>query len=197
MGILVVSITNAQTAKPNGNTARIPLTSRFQPHSAVVSRGTDTIDDGSFEAGASGDSPNWIETSTLFGTPLCTADFCGTGGGTAGPRTGTVWAWFGGASGGGEDGTMTQSLTINDLGTGTASLEFYLWIGSFDAAGTDSLVVTLGGDTLFTTLETNATYQAGYTLVSIDVSSYDDGVARDLVLEGTDLAGANSNLNVD
>ena len=44
------------------------------------------IVDGSFEAGIP--NPNWTETSTNFGTPLCDAS-CGTGSGTAGPRTGT------------------------------------------------------------------------------------------------------------
>jgi hypothetical protein len=197
MAVLLVNMTTAQSAKPKGDTTRLPSTARLQVNSAAVTRGTDTIDDGSFEAGASGDSPAWTEASTAFGSPLCTAGACGTGGGTAGPRTGDVWSWFGGNNGGGENGSMTQSLTISDLGANTAAVELYLWIGSFDAAGTDSLTVTLGGDLLFTAVETEVAYQAGYTLVSLDVSSYDDGVARDLVITGTDLAGANTNLNVD
>jgi hypothetical protein len=197
MAVLLVTATSAQTVNPKGNTSRIPLMSRFQQSSSVMTRGVDTILDGSFEAGSSGDSPDWDEFSAVFGTPLCTVAACGDGGGTAGPRTGTVWSWFGGANGGGEEGTMTQSLTISDLAGGTATLEFYLWTGSFDAAGTDSVIVTLGIDPLFSAVETDATYQAGYTLVSIDVSSYDDGVARDLTIAGTDLAGTNTNLNVD
>jgi hypothetical protein len=196
MAILLVNVTNAGNANQSGTT-RIPLTSRFQQQSAVANRGVDTILDGSFEAGASGDSPDWTEASSVFGTPLCTAGSCGTGGGTAGPLTGTVWSWFGGAGGGGEVGTMTQSLTINDLAGGTATVDFFLWTGSFDPAGTDTLTVTLGGDPLITIAETDATYQAGYALVSLDVSSYDDGVARDLVIGGTDSSGLNTNLNVD
>jgi hypothetical protein len=196
MAVLLVNVANAGNAN-QGSTTRNQVTTRFQQQSAVATRGVDTILDGSFEAGASGDSPDWTETSTVFGTPLCTEAACGLGGGTAGPLTGDVWSWFGGANGGGEIGTMTQSLTISDLAGGTATLEFFVWTGSFDAAGTDSLIVTLDGDPLLTILETDAAYQAGYTLVQLDVSTYDDGTARDLVFTGTDAAGANTNINLD
>ena len=55
------------------------------------------IQDGSFEAGSP--NPFWTESSTNFLTPLCTLADCGDGLGTAGPRTGLVWAWFGGVDG--------------------------------------------------------------------------------------------------
>ena len=53
----------------------------------------------------------WGQSSTNFGTPLCTVADCGDGGGTAGPRTGTVWAWSGGTNAD-EQATLTQSVTI-------------------------------------------------------------------------------------
>jgi hypothetical protein len=93
MAVLLVNVANAGNANQSGTT-RTQVTTRFQQQSAVATRGVDTILDGSFEAGASGDSPDWTEASSIFGTPLCTAGACGTGGGTAGPLTGTVWSWF-------------------------------------------------------------------------------------------------------
>ncbi|HET9494904.1 MAG TPA: zinc-dependent metalloprotease family protein, partial [Chloroflexia bacterium] len=67
------------------------------------------IVDGSFEAGSP--NPYWDEGSTNFGTPLCDAASCGTGGGTAGPRTGAWWSWFGGVQAV-EDAFVSQSVNI-------------------------------------------------------------------------------------
>jgi hypothetical protein len=185
---LAVNLSTAQTVNPKGSDARVQRISLFESASAV-GRGVDAITDGSFEAGIT--NPNWASTSTNFGTVLCDAS-CG----GVGPRTGTIWAWFGGAAGNGETGTLTQSLTINDLGTGTASLEFYLWHSSaVNPTGTDTLTITLGGTNIFATTETVDTYNAAYTLVSLDVSSFDDGVARDLVITGTDLTGNPTSTN--
>jgi len=59
----------------------------------------DVIQDGSFEAGTP--NPFWSESSTAFGSPICSVGLCGSGGGTAGPRTGSYWVWFGGTRAGG------------------------------------------------------------------------------------------------
>jgi hypothetical protein len=53
------------------------------------------IQDGGFEAGPSGGI--WTESSTNFGTPICSVAACGTGGGT-GPRTGAFWTFLGGTT---------------------------------------------------------------------------------------------------
>src|SRR5687768_9202694 len=52
------------------------------------------LSDGTFEAGTPWAA--WtIQTSTNFGTPLCSVGSCGVGGGTADPFAGSNWAWFG------------------------------------------------------------------------------------------------------
>ena len=77
--------------------------------------------DGGFETGG---IPSTIwnnpQSSTNFGTPLCDNPSCGTGNGTAPPRTGAIWSWFGGAVAP-ETATLGQNVTIP---TGTASLHF-------------------------------------------------------------------------
>jgi hypothetical protein len=192
---LIVGMTSAQEISlPGASTARISA-SGSGAAAGNAGRGTDAINDGSFELG----SPNaeWAETSTTFPNVICSTAVCGAGAGTVGPRTGTFWVWLGGAGGGSanETGTVTQSLTLTS-GT-TPTLRFYLWIGSFDAAGTDSITVDLGTDEIFSAIETDTDYHAGYTQVCIDLTTYADDTARNLVFTGTDLAGANTNISVD
>lgn len=61
------------------------------------------VADPSFESGTP--NPSWAETSTNFGSPLCSPGTCG----FAGARTGSWWAWFGGIDGMLEEGSLTQS----------------------------------------------------------------------------------------
>src|SRR5207247_962996 len=84
--------------------------------------GTNLIQDPSFEAGGSG----WGQSSTNFGTPLCTIAICTDGGGTAGPHTGSVWGWFGGVSNAPETAELNQYVTFPQC---SATLQFYFWIG--------------------------------------------------------------------
>ena len=86
------------------------------------------------DPGFEGGTPNafWTEASTNFGTPICDAVSCGTGGGT-GPHGGTFWVWFGGIDAV-EEGSMSQSVTI-PAGV-SASLTFFLEMPVvFDAGG--------------------------------------------------------------
>src|SRR5690348_10273520 len=83
--------------------------------------------DGGFEAAVDPgdgvlDSPNWVEADSLFDSPLCNDDLCGTGGGASPPHTGLVWAWFGGAATAGQTGSLSQSLTIP---SGTKALTYW------------------------------------------------------------------------
>jgi len=87
------------------------------------------VADSSFEAGIS--SGAWKETSTNWGSPLCTVATCGFGNGT-GPNTGTWWAWFGGILLE-EEGSVSQSVVL-PVNT-TANLYFYLEVPSCDIAG--------------------------------------------------------------
>ena len=133
----------------------------------------ETVSDGSFEAGTP--NPFWTESSTNFGTPLCTTGGCGVGGGT-GPRTGAFWAWFGGI-GAFEAGSVEQSITIP---SGTATLTFWLEIPVFSGNGTDFLDVSIDGTVVFSASEGDAGY-ATYAQVTVDVSAFADGGVHDLL----------------
>jgi hypothetical protein len=141
---------------------------------------TQRVADGGFEAGSP--SQAWTESSTNFGTPLCTAGSCGNGGGTAGPRNGSWWAWFGGVSGMPEDGALQQAVT---LPAGSATLRFWLWIGASSGNGQDRLAVLLDGGEIFSTLEGNAAYTSGYTQVEVDLSGFADGGSHTLRIESS------------
>ena len=141
-----------------------------QDYSAVGP--TNLLQDPSFESLIS-PNPYWAEFSTNYGTPLCTVGVCGDGGGTAGPRTGTTWSWFGGATSD-ETGWLSQTVTIPP---GSADLEFYLWIGmagpGSDAA--DVFTAEIDDVPVFSANATQTGEFPGYTRVSVDVSEYADG----------------------
>src|ERR1051325_8830699 len=74
----------------------------------------------------------WAQYSTNHWTPVCETAYCGDGAGTAGPRTGSVWGWFGGVYFGNpgvvspEVDYVYQYVPFPSCG---AKLQFYLWIG--------------------------------------------------------------------
>src|SRR5258708_23536803 len=90
--------------------------------------GTNLLQDPSFEA-SFGSTTYWQQFSTNFGTPLCSVAVCGTGINAA-PRSGSVWAFFGGVdftvSGmiSPEIGDIYQNVTFPSC---VASLQFYFW----------------------------------------------------------------------
>ena len=141
----------------------------------------EVVADGGFEGG----SPNasWAETSTNFGTPLCTIASCIPGGST-GPYSGSWWAWFGGTAGVNETGSVSQDVTI-PVGT-SATLSFYYRVPVADAAS-GFLEVSLGGSSLFLD-DTNTTIGA-YSIQSIDVSSFADGGTYALLFNSITTAG--------
>jgi M6 family metalloprotease-like protein len=115
----------------------------------------------------------WDESSTNFGTPLCTVVDCGSGGGTAIPRTGLAWAWFGGIPVD-ETASVSQDVLIP---AGANELSFYFWIGFADVGSDSADVFTaqIDGDTLFSANATQAGAYPSYTLITLDISSYADG----------------------
>jgi M6 family metalloprotease-like protein len=140
---------------------------------------TNLLQDPGFETftpGAADPNPYWVETSTNFGTPLCATGYCSTGGGTTGPNTGSVWGWFGGTSSD-ETATLSQTVTIP---SGTADLDFYLWIGSASTgSGTDDVFTAqIDGVTVFSADATQIGSYPDYTLVSVDVSAFADDAAH-------------------
>jgi hypothetical protein len=152
---------------------------------------TNVVQDGSFEAGSP--NPVWDEKSTNFGTPLCDEASCGTGGGTAGPRTGAWWAWFGGTPNP-EDGAVQQTVNIP---AGAATLQFYLWIGAHSGNGTaDYMRVLVGGTEVFRATDADTQYDNGYTLVTVNVSAQSGG-SRVLRFEQHSIGGDVINFSLD
>lgn len=149
---------------------------------------SESVKDGSFETSILSHAPDtnrfWGESSSTFGTPVCDSS-CGDGVGTAGPRTGSTWVWFGGAPSGPEPATVNQYVAIPD--DSYATLSFYVWngLGSGDPADyfrvflDDTLVLNVtGGSNL------SAQFGAGYTLVTIDLSSFGGPGEHKLLFKG-------------
>ncbi|MEO5952398.1 MAG: S-layer homology domain-containing protein, partial [Chloroflexia bacterium] len=150
---------------------------------------TNLITDGSFEGGTP--STAWTESSTNFGTPLCDVTGCGNGGGTVGPRTGNWWSWFGGIDSL-EDASVEQTVNIP---AGTATLNFYLWIGAHSGLGSSDYIRALvGGTEVFRADDSSTAYDAGYVLVSVNVSAQSGG-SRVVRLESHNVGGGSNVFN--
>lgn len=142
---------------------------------------TEAITDGSFEDGTP--NPSWNEASVNFGSPLCDMASCGNCGGPCGPKTGTWYAWFGGA-GALEIGSLTQTINIPNGATG-ATLSFWVMTPVVFNHDLDTLQVQIDGDNLFElTNADSSTYQSAYVMETVDVSSYADGANHTLTLWG-------------
>lgn len=155
--------------------------------------GSNLIDDPSFEAGRNGGI--WKERSTNFGTPICSFAVCGDGAGTAGPRTGSYWAWFGGADDQEEIGVLQQRVRFPS--GGSAFLRFYLWIGDSSPDDKDWLRVFIDGQRVFKVKENSSVYDNGYVEVEIDVSAWADGEKHKILFKNKCTGDGNSNFNVD
>ncbi len=156
------------------------------------------VQDGSFELG----TPNaaWDEYSLQFNTPLCnpapSPTGCGTGGGTAGPRTGNWWVWFGGTSGV-ENAYVTQTVVITS--GSAAQLIFWFRIGVAGDGTNDFMHVLLDNTEIFSATK-NTTGYSTYTQVVRDVSAFADGQPHVLRFESTTndtTTSAVTNFNVD
>ncbi|WP_306641324.1 T9SS type A sorting domain-containing protein [Sanyastnella coralliicola] len=149
--------------------------------------------DGSFEAGAG--TGVWGETSTNFGSPLCTEAFCGTCGGDCAAFDGDWYAWFGGATAD-EVGSVTQ--TVNIPSGNTATLSFYFDIASPGAGlAEDGVAVFVDGDALWSAAATDSSAYDGYTQVNIDISAYADGGNHSIGIFGYQTTEVPSNFLVD
>ncbi len=193
-GAVSCDIIYTLTACANPNVTAELTGSNFLTQNASGTPLNSAIVDGSFEAGTP--NPNWNEFSTNFGTPICETATCGTGGGTAGPRTGNFWAWFGGIDTL-EEGTLSQNVTL--ASGGVATLKFWLWTGVGSGNGTDFFEVNVDGNQVFQALENDPTYSGGYTEVSVDLSAYADGGTHTIELHSiiNPPAGQVTNFSVD
>lgn len=164
-------------------------------HGAVA--GDNKVEDGSFEGGRN--SGSWVEKSTNFGTPVCIVSSqsevpCGDGLGTAGPRTGLYWAWFGGADTFVEKGSVTQKVKFPS--GGKAKLRFYLWIGDRSDDGKDTLTVLVDGQKVFKVKESSTAYDT-YTLVQKKLDQFADGQKHKVQFKNKCTGDGNSNMSVD
>lgn len=155
--LLAFFAVHAQTPTPTCNPANIIL-------------------DGGFEAGGI-PSTIWTnpQTSTNFTTPLCDDARCGIGGGASPPRTGVVWAWFGGVPVP-ETSALGQDVLIP---AGTASLHFWMRIGTVTAPFTDVLNVKIDNVTVQSYPEPS-TEETAYTERIIDLSAFGDGALHNI-----------------
>jgi hypothetical protein len=168
--------------------AQTHTTSPFEKHKSTAGVGTQSLtvaadplpltsgnflSDPSFEE-SYGSTYYWGQSSTNFDTPLCTLYDCGDGAGTAGPRTGNVWAWFGGTTAY-EQAELYQFVPFPSCTS--ATLQFYFWIGKAGEsdAGFNGFAAYVDGTTIFSADDSQISSYPTYTLVSIDVSSFADG----------------------
>jgi|GEM_PF-6313779 len=138
-------------------------------------------------------NPSWSETSTNYATPLCTVTDCSSDP-YAGPRSGSVWAWFGGTSSD-ETGSLSQTVSIP---SGAATLQFYLWIGYAEAGsdGNDKFTAQIDGVPVFSANATQSGAYASYVKVEVDISTYADGASH-LVQFSSSTTGQQVNFNLD
>jgi hypothetical protein len=149
----------------------------------------EAVDNGNFVL----DSPDWTEADSLFDSPLCNADLCGTGGGTATPHSGDQWAWFGGASTAGHTVSLTQDVTIP---AGAASLSYWFRNGSVSEPFDATLTVAVDGTTVMTHTEA-ATPDADYTQQTIDIGDFADGGSHTLSFTYVNGGTGTTNMTVD
>lgn len=147
----------------------------------------EAITDGGLEAGI--DNPNWTTPGTL-----CTVDVCGDGAGTASPKSGEVWAWFGGSE---EAMTETLEQTVT-LPRGDAELEFELWAGATSTSAF-SLTVSLDDEVVYTLAsdDLDDDFTEGYDDVEVDLSDYTDDKAHALRFTFTKDSLGDTNLSLD
>jgi hypothetical protein len=170
---------SAQGAGPSGKPFPVQRT-----HPAPAAVGGDKlvnfVSDPSLEAAYNNPFGAWAQSSTNFGTPLCIVADCTNGGGTTGPRSGSVWAWFGGVNFSlpgavsPEVGTISQNVIFPACG---ATLQFYFWIGAAHAGSdvNDVFRVRVDGNNVFSANATQQSAYPSYRLVSVNLNAYANG----------------------
>ncbi len=147
------------------------------------------VADGGFEQGTP--NPFWDESSTNFGSPICSAQTCTDFFGDA--FEGQWWAWFGGAANL-EIGSLAQQVTIPN---GTALLSFWLDITAASGNGVDFLTVSLDGIGIFTVIENQMGEYHPWVEVTVDITPFADGGAHLLRFDSTTTGPFRSNFYVD
>ena len=178
--------------------AELPGTASFSLKNLSISTQSNFLNNGNFEDPIQGSY--WITYSTNYGTPLCTFTKCGDGGGTAGPRSGNNWVWFGGTPTAVETGYVLQKNVI--IPPGPSRLRFYLWIGYAEAGSNsnDKLFIVLNKSyddiVIFTVDATQKDLYPSYKLVEIDLSPYAGQTIHSIMFEAQ-TNGKAVNFNLD
>ncbi len=161
---------------------------------AVSFGATAQITDGSFEAGIG--AGTWNEASVNFGTPLCNAAACGTGGGAAVPRTGEIFAWFGGSGDASEMASVDQDANV-PAGT-TANLLVYVKMpASGDGTAGNYLKAFVDGTEVGMVTAGDSAAYADYTLWSVPIDAFANGSVHNFKLEGKENGSAVFNVLAD
>jgi hypothetical protein len=158
------------------------------------------------DTGFEGGTPNasWAESSTNFGTPLCTVTDCGMGGSSNPLHGGTWFAWFGGYAGGVEQAVLQQTITI-PASAQTATLTYWLEAPICDALIDFGIFLDTNQLEYWTEPGGPSPYAGcgvtpNWTMMTIDLMAFADGVARTLSFEAIQdgsLALGPSNFMVD
>jgi hypothetical protein len=162
-----------------GRTTRIPL-NNLKPLSNLSPEAcANVIVDGGYETGGIPSSTWDPETSTNFGTPLCDVPSCGTGGGASPPRTGNFWAWYGGIP---APETATLGQTVPIAANSTATLNFWMRIGTVSSPFTDVLNVRVDG-TIVQSFPEPTVAEGAYTLRTINLNAFANGANHAILFE--------------
>src|SRR3954447_15425297 len=137
-------------------------------------------------------SPSWVEADSVFGSPICSASFCGTDGGSHAPHSGSRWVWFGATGNPTHTASIQQTVTIPS-GNTPVSASWWVWVGA-GGDGDETLTVTFDGATKATYTTANARV---YVKTSIDVSAAADGGTHTIRFAYVNPGGQDANMNVD
>src|SRR3954452_13212791 len=137
-------------------------------------------------------SPSWVEADSVFGSPICSASFCGTDGGSHAPHSGSRWVWFGATGNPTHTASVQQTVTIPS-GNTPVSASWWVWVGA-GGEGDETLTVTFDGVTKATYTTANA---GVYMHTSVDVSAAADGGTHTLRFAYVNSGGNDGNMNVD
>ena len=168
--------TNTPTSTPTNTPTSTPT---GMPSPSPSCSPANIINDGGFESGG---IPSIIwndpQTSSNFLTPLCDNATCGNGGGASPPRTGLVWAWFGGIPAV-ETATLGQSVMIP---AGTAELRFWMRVGTVSDPFTDVLNVKIDNVSVQSYPEPSVA-ESAYTERVINLNAFANGAVHNITFE--------------
>lgn len=133
----------------------------------------DAIQDGGFEFG--GTATPWTTFSTYFNDLVIWYDPAVSHTGSFLARLGTSFS----------DNGFNQVAQEVELGTGGATLRFWLWVPEVSGHGTDVLSVRVDNDVVWTLNEGSAgPYASGYRQVSVALGAFADGGLHTLTIKG-------------